>query len=104
MLEQSILTGGLSAITAIAAGLLAWAGGRRKQAAEAEKTVSEGFNMLVTKLQEERKALIQVIDEQSEEIVALRGEVRDLTRQVVRLERVIAKAGLETDHAGSNQP
>ena len=103
MLEQSILTGGLSAITAIAAGLLAWAGGRRKQAAEAEKTVSEGFNMLVTKLQEERKALIQVIDEQSEEIVAL-GEVRDLTRQVVRLERVIAKAGLETDHAGSNQP
>jgi len=102
-LEQSILTGGLSAITAIAAGLLAWAGGRRKQAAEAEKTVSEGFNMLVTKLQEERKALIQVIDEQSEEIVAL-GEVRDLTRQVVRLERVIAKAGLETDHAGSNQP
>jgi hypothetical protein len=81
---------------------LAWAGGRRKQAAEAEKTVSEGFNMLVTKLQEERRALITVIDEQSEEIVALRAEVRDLSRQIVKLEKVIAKAGIETNDAGAN--
>ncbi|MFL6710261.1 MAG: hypothetical protein ACJ8HI_18830 [Massilia sp.] len=102
MLDQSILTAGLAALSAGAASLLAWAGGRRKQAAEAEKTVSEGFNMLVTKLQEERRALITVIDEQSEEIVALRAEVRDLSRQIVKLEKVIAKAGIETNDAGAN--
>lgn len=102
MLDQSILTGGLAALTAVATGILAWAGGRRKQAAEAEKTVSEGFNMLVTKLQEERKALITVIDEQSEEIVKLRSEVRELNRTVIRLEKVIARAGLDTENAGNN--
>jgi cell division protein FtsL len=58
--------------------------------------------MLVTKLQEERRALITVIDEQSEEIVALRAEVRDLSRQIVKLEKVIAKAGIETNDAGAN--
>jgi glutathionylspermidine synthase len=102
VLDQSLLTAGLAALSAAAASLLAWAGGRRKQAAEAEKTVSEGFNMLVTKLQEERRALITVIDEQSEEIVALRAEVRDLSRQIVKLEKVIAKAGIETNDAGAN--
>jgi septal ring factor EnvC (AmiA/AmiB activator) len=101
VLEQGILTGGLAFLTAVATALLAWAGGRRKQAAEAEKTVSEGFNMLVTKLQEERQNLIKVIEEQSEELVSLRSEVRALTRQVTKLEQVIDRAGLEVPVAGN---
>jgi polyhydroxyalkanoate synthesis regulator phasin len=44
---------------------------------------------------------MKVIDEQSEEITALRGEVRALTRQVVKLENVISKAGLDVPNAGN---
>jgi predicted RNase H-like nuclease (RuvC/YqgF family) len=99
--ETGILTAGLTAITSLVAGLLAWSAGRKKQAAEAEKTVSEGFNMLVTKLQEERQSLIKVIDEQSEEIVQLRSEVRSLSRQVMKLESALEKAGVEVPNAGN---
>lgn len=100
-METGILTAALTAITSIVAALLAWSAGRKKQAAEAEKTVSEGFNMLVSKLQEERGALIKVIDEQSEEIVQLRSEVRGLSRQVMKLEAALEKAGVEVPSAGN---
>jgi predicted RNase H-like nuclease (RuvC/YqgF family) len=114
--DQQVLTALLTAAGTIIAGLLAWIGARQQKVAEAgktvaeagrtaaetEKTVSEGFNMLVTKLQEERAQLTRVIDEQSEEITALRTEVRALTRQVVKLENVITKAGLEVPDARAN--
>ena len=108
MFEQQVLTAVIAAAVTIISALLAWIGGRRKQAAEADKTaaetentVSAGFQLLVSKLQEERQALMRVIDEQSEEITALRGEVRALTRQVVKLENVLTKAGLDVPNAGN---
>jgi hypothetical protein len=106
--DQQLLTAVLAAAVTIITSLLAWIGGRRKQAVEADKTqaetqttVSQGFQLLVSKLQEERKELMRVIDEQSEEITALRSEVRALTRQVTKLENVIVKAGLEVPNAGN---
>jgi peptidoglycan hydrolase CwlO-like protein len=108
VLDQQVLTALLAAAVTIISTLLAWIGGRRKQSVEADKTqaeteqtVSQGFQLLVSKLQEERRELMKVIDEQSEEITALRGEVRALTRQVVKLENVISKAGLEVPNAGN---
>jgi peptidoglycan hydrolase CwlO-like protein len=108
MFDQQLLTALLAAAVTIVSTLLAWIGGRRKQAVEADKTaaeteqtVSQGFQLLVTKLQEERRELMKVIDEQSEEITALRSEVRALTRQVVKLENVITKAGLDVPNAGN---
>ena len=108
MLDQQVLTALLAAAGTVITGLLAWIGARQQKVADAgktkaetEKTVSEGFNMLVSKLQEERQQLIKVIDEQSEEITALRSEVRALTRQVVKLEGVINKAGIEVPNAGN---
>jgi hypothetical protein len=98
--DQQLLTALLAAAVTVITTLLAWIGGRRKQSVEADKTqaetehtVSQGFQLLVSKLQEERRELMRVIDEQSEEITALRSEVRALTRQVVKLENVITKAG-----------
>jgi peptidoglycan hydrolase CwlO-like protein len=106
--DQQILTALLAASVTIVTGLLSWIGGRRQKSAEANKTVAEtentvsqGFQLLVSKLQEERRELMKVIDEQSEEITALRGEVRALTRQVVKLENVISKAGLDVPNAGN---
>jgi hypothetical protein len=108
VLDQQLLTAVLAAAVTIITSLLAWIGGRRKQAVEADKTqaetqttVSQGFQLLVSKLQEERKELMRVIDEQSEEITALRSEVRALTRQVTKLENVIVKAGLDVPSAGN---
>jgi phage shock protein A len=116
VLDQQLLTALLTAAGTVIAGLLAWIGARQQKVADASKTmadagkikaetedtVSKGFNMLVTKLQEERAQLIKVIDEQSEEITALRTEVRALTRQVVKLENVISKAGLDVPDARAN--
>jgi len=106
--DQQLLTALLAAAVTTVTTLLAWIGGRRKQAAEADKTaaeteqtVSQGFQLLVTKLQEERRELMKVIDEQSEEITGLRSEVRALTRQVVKLENILSKAGLEVPNAGN---
>jgi peptidoglycan hydrolase CwlO-like protein len=106
--DQQLLTALLAAAVTVITTLLAWIGGRRKQSVEADKTqaeteqtVSQGFQLLVSKLQEERRELMRVIDEQSEEITALRGEVRALTRQVVKLENVITKAGLDVPNAGN---
>jgi peptidoglycan hydrolase CwlO-like protein len=108
VLDQQVLTAVLAAAVTIVSTLLAWIGGRKKQAVEAnktaaetEQTVSQGFQLLVSKLQEERRELMKVIDEQSEEITALRGEVRALTRQVTKLESIINKAGLEVPNAGN---
>lgn len=122
MLDQQILTAVLATAVTISTTLLAWIGGRRKQAAETQKavaeagktvaeaektiaetgqTVSQGFQLLVSKLQEERRDLMKVVDEQSLEITALRSEVRALTRQVVKLENVINKAGLDIPNAGN---
>jgi peptidoglycan hydrolase CwlO-like protein len=106
--DQQVLTAVLAAAVTIISTLLAWIGGRRKQAVEADKTaaeteqtVSQGFQLLVSKLQEERRELMKVIDEQSVEITGLRSEVRALTRQVVKLENVITKAGLDVPNAGN---
>jgi peptidoglycan hydrolase CwlO-like protein len=108
MIDQQVLTAVLAAAVTIISTLLAWIGGRRKQAVEADKTaaetettVSQGFQLLVTKLQEERRELMKVIDEQSTEITGLRAEVRALTRQVTKLENVISKAGLDVPNAGN---
>lgn len=108
MFDQQILTAVLATAVTIVSTLLAWIGGRRKQAVEADKTqaetentVSQGFQLLVTKLQEERRELMKVIDEQSVEITGLRSEVRALTRQVTKLENVINKAGLDIPNAGN---
>jgi predicted nucleic acid-binding Zn-ribbon protein len=107
VLDQQLLTALLTAAGTVIAGLLAWIGARQQKVADASKTMADagkirGFNMLVTKLQEERAQLIKVIDEQSEEITALRTEVRALTRQVVKLENVISKAGLDVPDARAN--
>lgn len=108
LFDQQILTAVLATAVTIVSTLLAWIGGRRKQAVEADKTqaetentVSQGFQLLVTKLQEERRELMKVIDEQSVEITGLRSEVRALTRQVTKLENVINKAGLDIPNAGN---
>jgi hypothetical protein len=82
-------------LVAVVTGFFAWAGGRKKASADVQAGVAAGFQMLVTKLQEERSALIKTIDEQSQEITELRSEVRSLTRHVVRLERSLAANNIE---------
>lgn len=85
----------IPAIIAVCTGLFAWLGGRRKAKAEAEVTIAGGFQILVNKLQEERQELMKVVDEQSTELVALRSEVRNLSRQVALLERQLARHGID---------
>lgn len=49
---------------------------RRKEKAEVQVTLNDGFKILISELQEERTALMEIVQRQAEEIKKLRGEIR----------------------------
>lgn len=68
--------------------------GRRKEKAEVQVTLNEGFKILVQELQEERDKLMEVVRKQGEEITVLRGELWQTQQKLASLENILAQRGI----------
>jgi uncharacterized protein HemX len=92
---KGILTVLVPVLLALVMGFFSWMGGRKKASADVQAGVAAGFQLLVTKLQEERATLVRTIDDQSQEITKLRGDMRSLMHHVARLEAALAKHDIQ---------
>ena len=49
---------------------------RRKEKSEVQVTLNDGFKILISELQEERTALVEIVQRQAKEITRLRCQMR----------------------------
>ena len=49
---------------------------RRKEKSEVQVTLNDGFKILISELQEERTALVEIIQRQAKEITRMRCQIR----------------------------
>jgi outer membrane murein-binding lipoprotein Lpp len=98
-----LITATSAILVAIITGTVAIIQARKKLSADAQTGLTTGFQMLITKLQEERVALTGVIEGQAKENVQLKAEVSTLNTTVRRLERKL-DAVLRRWRAGEDPP
>lgn len=96
-----IITAVCGLLVAFVTGFWSWLSGRKKGAADSQSMIQAGFSNLVDQLQEEReqhrKVIIDqnnVIAVQASEIMALRGEIRQLTQEIQSLYRLLNESGV----------
>ncbi len=99
---MAVLTAAGPILVALFGGWATYVIGKKKASSDAQAAVQQGFQMLVTQLQDERVKLTAVVDRQTgiiekqdAKIVGLELGMRDLVRHVLRLETMIIKLGGE---------
>ncbi|RZN13912.1 hypothetical protein CWO90_43985 [Bradyrhizobium sp. Leo121] len=78
----------------IISGAFMYFAGRPKARADVQAMLNDGFNKLITDLQDERNQLREIIKQQGEHITLLEGDVRNLQQANDSLKHFIEAHGL----------
>ena len=93
-LSSSLWTAVATIAVAIVSGIFMFYAGRPKARSDVQATLNDGFNKLITDLQDERNHMRTVMKEQGDRITALEGDLRNSRQEIDSLQRFIVERGL----------
>jgi uncharacterized protein HemX len=86
------LTAGATIAVAIISGAFMYYAGRPKARSDVQSILNDGFNKLITDLQDERNQLKQIVKEQGQQITMLEGNLRNRQQEIDSLRRFIDRS------------
>jgi hypothetical protein len=93
-LSSTLWTTAATIAVAIISGVFMYYAGRPKARADVQATLNDGFNKLITDLQDERNHMRAVVKEQGDRITVLEGDLRNGRQEIDSLQRFITECGL----------